>query len=129
MELSIIILRNIKTRSQQYGAWSDCMDVQAGLALYRWQRLITIGSSRIRVVTFFHSTSVLLLYISILQFGPVFYKLILIIFKHFIGILVLLIYYSSGMCFQMVMTLVHQTPTLVIYCPLCLAIFKSALYK
>ena len=53
LELSIIILRDIKVRtwklvSQQYRAWSDCMDLQAGLALY-WQRLITFGSGRIRV--------------------------------------------------------------------------------
>ena len=35
--------------SQQYRVWSDCTDVQAGLALYWWQRLITFGVSRIRV--------------------------------------------------------------------------------
>ena len=29
--------------------WSDCTDVHAGLALCWWQRLITFGSSRIRV--------------------------------------------------------------------------------
>ena len=28
---------------------SDCMDVQASLALYWWQRLITFASSRIKV--------------------------------------------------------------------------------
>ena len=31
------------------GAWSDCRDVKAGLALYWWQRLITFGFSRKRV--------------------------------------------------------------------------------
>ena len=35
--------------SQQYRAWSVYMDVQAGLAVYWWQRLITFGSSWIRV--------------------------------------------------------------------------------
>ena len=45
--------RDIKIRtwswvSQQYRAWSDCMNVQACLALYWWQRLISLGSSRIR---------------------------------------------------------------------------------
>ena len=37
--------------SQQYKAWSDCTDVQADLALYWWQRLITFGVGRIRVNT------------------------------------------------------------------------------
>ena len=27
---------NLKLVSQQYRAWSDCTDVQTGLALYRW---------------------------------------------------------------------------------------------
>ena len=31
--------KNLKLVSQQYRAWSDCTDVQAGLALYWWQRL------------------------------------------------------------------------------------------
>ena len=35
--------------SQQYRAWSDCTEVQAGLVLYWWQILITFGSSRIKV--------------------------------------------------------------------------------
>ena len=35
--------------SQHYRAWSDCRDVQSGLAQYCWQRLISFGSSRIRV--------------------------------------------------------------------------------
>ena len=35
--------------SQKYRAWSDCSDVQAGLALYRWQRQITFGEGGIRV--------------------------------------------------------------------------------
>ena len=34
---------------QQYRAWSDCTDVQAGLALHWWQRLLTFGVGRIRV--------------------------------------------------------------------------------
>ena len=38
-----------KLVSHQYRAWSDCMDVQAGLALCWWQRLITFDCSRIRV--------------------------------------------------------------------------------
>ena len=40
---------NFQLVSQQYRAWSDCTDVQSGLALYWWQRLITFGVSRIRV--------------------------------------------------------------------------------
>ena len=35
--------------NQQYRAWSDCIDGQAGLALYWWQRLIACGSRRKRV--------------------------------------------------------------------------------
>ena len=35
--------------SQQYRAWSDCMDVQADLALYWWQRPIIFSVGRIRV--------------------------------------------------------------------------------
>ena len=39
----------MKLASQQYDrAWSDYMDVQAGLDLYWWQRLITFDSCRIR---------------------------------------------------------------------------------
>ena len=54
LALSIIIFRDIKMRvlplvSQQYRAWLDCTDVQAGLALCWWQRLILFGSSRITV--------------------------------------------------------------------------------
>ena len=30
-------------------SWSDCTDMQAGLALYWWQMLITFSSSRLRV--------------------------------------------------------------------------------
>ena len=45
---------NLKLVSQQYRAWSDCTDVQAGLALYCWQKLITLGSSRIRVNKFLY---------------------------------------------------------------------------
>ena len=53
-ELSIIIFRHIKIEnlmlvSQQKRAWSDCTDVQAGLTVYWWQRLITFGFGRIRV--------------------------------------------------------------------------------
>ena len=54
LEMSIIIYggyqgENIYLASHKYGTWSDCTDVQAGLALYLWQRLITFVSSRIRV--------------------------------------------------------------------------------
>jgi hypothetical protein len=35
---------------QKYRAWSDCTDVQVGLALNWWQRFITFGSSRARVI-------------------------------------------------------------------------------
>ena len=34
---------------QQFRVWSDCTDVQAELTLNWWQRLITFGSSKIRV--------------------------------------------------------------------------------
>ena len=48
----------MRTWSQQYSyivkAWSDCKDVQAGLALYWWQRLISFGVGRVRV-NFIHS--------------------------------------------------------------------------
>ena len=45
---------NLKLVIQQYRAWSDCTDVhvQAGLALYWWQSLITFSSSWIRVNMF-----------------------------------------------------------------------------
>ena len=39
---------NLKIVSQNYRAWPDWTHVQADLALYWWQRLITFGSSRIR---------------------------------------------------------------------------------
>ena len=39
--------------SQQYRALSNCTDVQAGLALYWWQKLITFGVGRIRVNIFY----------------------------------------------------------------------------
>ena len=42
---------SLKMVSQQYRARSDCTDVQAGLALYCWQRLITFGAVRIWVNT------------------------------------------------------------------------------
>ena len=56
LPLSIIIFEgyqdeNLKMVSQQYRAWSDCTAVQAGLALYWWQRLIIFGVGRIRVNT------------------------------------------------------------------------------
>ena len=41
-------MRIFKLVSQQYRAWSDCTHVQAGLALYWWQRLITFASSRLK---------------------------------------------------------------------------------
>ena len=55
---SIMIFRDTKMRIwkfviQQYRAWSDCTALQTGLALYWWQRLITFGSSRIWVNTYF----------------------------------------------------------------------------
>ena len=34
LAFSIIIFRDLKLVSQLYRAWSDCMDVLAGLALY-----------------------------------------------------------------------------------------------
>ena len=33
----------------QYSGWTGCADVQAGLALYWWHRLITFGCRRIKV--------------------------------------------------------------------------------
>ena len=50
-----IIFRDIKMGTWSWSAnsiehaWSDCTDVQAGMALYWRQRLITFGSCRIRV--------------------------------------------------------------------------------
>ena len=40
---------HLKLDSQQYRAWSDCMGVQAGLALYWYQRLNIFSSNRIKV--------------------------------------------------------------------------------
>ena len=34
---------------QHYRAWSDCTKMQAGLVLYRWQNLTTLGFGWIRV--------------------------------------------------------------------------------
>ena len=39
----------LKFVSQQYRAWSDCTDVEAGLALYWSLRLITFGSSTTKI--------------------------------------------------------------------------------
>ena len=33
---------NMSVASKWYRAWLDCMDVQAGLALYWWQRLLLV---------------------------------------------------------------------------------------
>ena len=49
---------NLKLVSHQYRAWSDCTDVQPGLALYWWQRQITIGVDRIRVNKIYCKTDV-----------------------------------------------------------------------
>ena len=40
---------NLKLDIEQYRAWLDCTDVQVGLAIYWWQRLVTFAFSRIRV--------------------------------------------------------------------------------
>ena len=56
MALSIFIFRDIKVRtwkmvSQQYRAWSDCTDVQAGQTdLYWWQRLITFRRKMVNIL-------------------------------------------------------------------------------
>ena len=42
-------MRIWKLSCQQYRVWSDCMGMQASLALYWWHRLITFSFSRIRV--------------------------------------------------------------------------------
>ena len=55
LKLSIISFRDIKMRTWSLPAnriepgLSDCTDIQAGLVLYWWQRLITFDSSRIRL--------------------------------------------------------------------------------
>ena len=54
LELSIIIFRDVKIKTwklviQQYRGWSDCTEVQAGMALYWWQSLFTFGVGWIRV--------------------------------------------------------------------------------
>ena len=43
---------NLKLASQQYRPWSDCTDVQPGLALYWWQKLIIFGVGKIRIKIF-----------------------------------------------------------------------------
>ena len=43
---------NLKLVSQQFRDWLGCTDVQAGLALYWWQKLITFGVGRIKVKGF-----------------------------------------------------------------------------
>ena len=40
---------NLILVSRQFRALSVCIDVQAGLVLYWWQRLITFGSSRLSI--------------------------------------------------------------------------------
>ena len=61
LKLFIIVffIKMWKLVSQQYRAWSDCMDVQTDLTLHWWQGLTTCGSSRVRVKngTFFISFS------------------------------------------------------------------------
>ena len=46
--------RDIKMNTLSWSAnsivWSDCTDVQAGLALYYWHRLLTFGVGKIRVI-------------------------------------------------------------------------------
>ena len=62
LELSIIIFRDIKMRIWNLPASSIEPDVQAGLALYWWQWLITVSSSRIRVKKY-HSYYMYIVYI------------------------------------------------------------------
>ena len=52
LSILVILSRWQLEVSQQYRAWSDCVDVQASLALYWWQRLIAFSSSR-TIVCFF----------------------------------------------------------------------------
>ena len=54
LELTIIIFKDIRMKTwklicQQYKTWSECMDTQAGLALYLWQWFIISSSNRVRV--------------------------------------------------------------------------------
>ena len=53
LELSIIKIGDVNEilmlGCQQNRVWSDCMHVQAGLAVYLWQRLINSVSSRVRL--------------------------------------------------------------------------------
>ena len=62
LDLSITIYGDIKMSlilaSQQYRAWSDCTDVQTGLALYWWQSLITFASRRKKRVHKFKESAV-----------------------------------------------------------------------
>jgi hypothetical protein len=55
--LFIINFEYLKFVSQQYRAWSDCTDVQAGLALYWWPRPNAFGSSTLRVKSKYVSKS------------------------------------------------------------------------
>ena len=70
LELSIYHFRDIKMSiwklvSHQYRAWSDCIDVQAGLALYWWQRLITFGYGMKNISSFIMLTPIMVLVVSI----------------------------------------------------------------
>ena len=59
LDLSIDNFKDIKTKirscsdNSKCRTLSDCKEVQAGLALYWWQRLITFSSSKIRVKVIF----------------------------------------------------------------------------
>ena len=84
-----------KLVSHQYIAWSDCADVQAGLALYWWQMLIIFGVGRIRVKPTLDLCFTLCLYVAFLfLWGP---HLLMVSFKVYKAI-------SPKMIFRKVIT-------------------------
>ena len=63
---------------QHYRAWSDCTDVQAGLAVYWRQRLISFSSSKMVVIAKLYICIVLVniryTYVKYSHFGSVHFK-------------------------------------------------------
>jgi hypothetical protein len=47
--ISISRYKNLSCEHYMYKAWSDCTDVQAGLALYSYQIITTTVFSRLRI--------------------------------------------------------------------------------
>jgi hypothetical protein len=94
--LSIVIIGIFEWKSKVgkpkvyrvYRAWYDCTVLQAGLALYWWQRLVSFGSSRLRFdpVVFFTNDCFYIIY------APFYYILPNLVFLMFFPFF---IYYST----------------------------------